>query len=333
MTSKTPPTLLTPTLLILAAGMGSRYGGLKQIDPVGPHGEAILDYSVYDALRAGFGKIVFVIRRQIEHAFRETVGAHFENLIQVEYAFQELDQLPPGFSVPTGRTKPWGTTHAVLSASDAIHESFAVINADDFYGAEGYRHLADHLRGSTEDYAMGGFLLRNTLSDFGSVARGVCKVDANGFLDEIVELTRIERDRSKDSFSGHERFARNTGADGLVTSLTGNEVVSMNMWGFRPTVFDQLRHEFERFLAHRGSETGSEIYLPNSVNALIHSGRASGKASDETSSQARIKVLPTQGEWLGVTYREDRSRVVDGIARLIREGVYPKRLWPERLLP
>ena len=221
----------------------------------------------------------------------------------------------------------------MLSASDAIHESFAVINADDFYGAEGYRHLAEHLCGGTEDYAMGGFLLRNTLSDFGSVARGVCKVDANGFLDEIVELTRIERDRSKDSFSGHERFARNTGADGLVTSLTGNEAVSMNMWGFRPTVFDQLRHEFERFLAHHGRETGSEIYLPNSVNALIHSGRASGKASDETSSQARIKVLPTQGEWFGVTYREDRSRVVDGIARLIREGVYPERLWPERLLP
>jgi hypothetical protein len=325
MISKTPPTQLTPTLLILAAGMGSRYGGLKQIDPVGPHGEAILDYSVYDALRAGFGKIVFVIRRQIEQAFREAVGAHFENLIQVEYAFQELDQLPPGFTVPTGRTKPWGTTHALLSASEVIHEPFAVINADDFYGAEGYRHLADHLRGSTEDYAMGGFLLRNTLSDFGSVARGVCKVDANGFLEEIVELTRIERDNT----IAREGFARNTDAAGLVTSLTGNEVVSMNMWGFRPTVFDQLRHEFKRFLTHHCSETGSEIYLPNSINALIHSDRASGKAS----SEVRVKVLPTQGEWLGVTYREDRSRVVEGIASLIRDGVYPETLWPERLLP
>jgi UTP-glucose-1-phosphate uridylyltransferase len=319
----------SPTLLILAAGMGSRYGGLKQIDPVGPHGEAILDYSVYDALRAGFGKVVFVIRRQIEQAFREIVAARFENRVQIDYVFQELDQLPSGFAVPAGRTKPWGTTHALLSASDVIHEPFAVVNADDFYGAEGYRHLAEHLRGSTEDYAMAGFLLRNTLSDFGSVARGVCKVDGNGFLEEIVELTRIERDRSKDSSSGHEGFAQNTDTAGLVTSLTGNEAVSMNMWGFRPAVFDQLRHEFERFLMHHGRDTGSEIYLPNSVNTLIHSGQGSGNAS----GQVRVKVLPTQGEWLGVTYREDRPHVVEGITRLIREGIYPERLWPERLLP
>jgi hypothetical protein len=305
----------SPTLLILAAGMGSRYGGLKQIDPVGPHGEAILDYSVYDALRAGFGKVVFVIRRQIEQAFRETVGVRFEDRVQVDYVFQELDQLPPGFTVPTGRVKPWGTTHALLAASDVIHEPFAVINADDFYGAAGYQLLADYLRGSTEDYAMAGFLLRNTLSDFGSVARGVCKVDSGGFLEEIVELTHIERNGS----SGHDLSARNTDATGLVTSLTGNEVVSMNMWGFRPDVFGQLRQQFEHFLAQHGTEAGSEIYLPNSVNALIHSGNA------------RVKVLPTQGGWLGVTYRDDRPHVVEGIARLIREGVYSERLWPERL--
>jgi hypothetical protein len=307
----------SPTLLILAAGMGSRYGGLKQIDPVGPHGEAILDYSVHDALRAGFGKVVFVIRRQIEQAFRETVGTRFENQVQVDYVFQELDQLPPGFTLPAGRVKPWGTTHALLSASDVIREPFAVINADDFYGAEGYQLLADYLRGSTEDYAMAGFLLRNTLSDFGSVARGVCKVDSGGFLEEIVELTHIERNGA----SGHDRSARNTDATGLVTSLTGNEVVSMNMWGFMPAVFGQLRQQFERFLAQHGTEVSSEIYLPNSVHALIHSG------------QARVKVLPTQGGWLGVTYREDRPHVVEGIARLIREGLYPERLWPERLRP
>ena len=166
----------SPTLLVLAAGMGNRYGGLKQIDPVGPGGETIIDYSIYDALRAGFGKVVFVIRKDIEHAFKQAVGARFERHIAVEYVFQELDKLPPGFSVPVGRTKPWGTLHAVLMAADAINEPFAVINADDFYGSEGYRVLAQHLQSGTADYAMVGFLLRNTLSDFGSVSRGVCRV-------------------------------------------------------------------------------------------------------------------------------------------------------------
>jgi choline kinase len=183
--------MTSPTLLVLAAGMGSRYGGLKQIDPIGPGGETLMDYSIYDALRAGFGKIVFVLRKEIEVAFRETISARFEHRVAVEYVFQELDDLPSGFSVPSGRTKPWGTTQAVLAAAGAIHEPFAAINADDFYGAESFRVLADHLMSAAPDYGMVGFVLRNTLSEFGAVARGVCEVDEYGFLQSIVEMTNI----------------------------------------------------------------------------------------------------------------------------------------------
>jgi len=185
---------MQPTLLVMAAGMGTRYGGLKQIDPVGPSGETIIDYSIYDAMRAGFGKLVFVIRKDIEQPFRDIVGARFERRIPVEYVFQELDKIPAPFSVPTGRTKPWGTTQAVLAAADTIHEPFAVINADDFYGAESFRVLAEHLQSGSGDYAMVGFILRNTLSDFGSVARGVCRVSDSGYLEKIEELTNIVPD-------------------------------------------------------------------------------------------------------------------------------------------
>src|SRR5580693_8911083 len=216
-------TMQAPTLLVMAAGMGSRYGGLKQIDPVGPSGETIIDYSIYDALRAGFGKLVFVIRKDIEEAFRETVGARFEKRVAVDYVFQGLEDIPEGFSVPAGRTKPWGTTQAILMAADAIREPFAAINADDFYGAESYRLLAQHLQPGVEDYAMIGFILRNTLSEFGSVARGICRVDQDDYLEGVVELTSIER-------KGAE--IQNTGAEGRITPLTGDEAVSMNMWGF-----------------------------------------------------------------------------------------------------
>src|SRR6202034_1768662 len=215
----------SPTLLVLAAGMGSRYGGLKQIDPVGPAGETIIDYSIFDALRAGFGKLVFVIRKDIEQQFREIVGARFEKRVAVDYVFQALEDIPLRFTVPAGRTKPWGTTQAVLLAADAIHEPFAAINADDFYGAQGYSELAGHLTSGSPDYAMVGFTLRNTLSEFGSVARGVCRVSADGALENIVELTKIERDGNG---------ARNTDANGNVTKLTGDEPVSMNMWAFMP---------------------------------------------------------------------------------------------------
>ena len=224
-----------PTLLILAAGMGSRYGGLKQIDPVGPAGETIIDYSIYDALRAGFGKLVFVIRHDFEQAFKDTVGARFEKRVPVEYVYQELDKLPPGFSVPAGRTKPWGTTHAILQAENAIREPFAAINADDFYGRQAYQVLARHLTSGTTDYAMVGFILRNTLSEFGSVARGVSRVDGNNYLTSIVEMLKIEPDGGG---------AKDTGADGKIIKLTGDEAVSMNFWGFTPAVFGQLRSQF-----------------------------------------------------------------------------------------
>ncbi|MGD0730344.1 MAG: sugar phosphate nucleotidyltransferase [Terracidiphilus sp.] len=295
-----------PSLLVLAAGMGNRYGGLKQIDPVGPGGEAIVDYSVYDALRAGFRKLVFVIRKDIEQSFRQTVGARFEKHVSVEYVFQELDNIPQGFQVPAGRARPWGTAHAILTASGAIHEPFAVINADDFYGAESYRMLASHLLSGSPDYAMVGFILRNTLSDFGTVARGVCRVSGDGFLQHVVELTGIERDGAQ---------VRNTDAAGRVTALTGDEVVSMNMWGFAPRVFAQLEDHFLRFLQLSGSSTQAECYIPNMVNDLVSAGLE------------RVKVLRTHDSWFGITHREDHSRTVESIRRLIKDGVYPERLW------
>jgi len=296
-----------PTLLVLAAGMGSRYGGLKQIDPVGPNGETIIDYSIYDALRAGFGKLVFVIRKDIEEPFRQVVGARFEKRVPVEYVFQELDALPPGFVVPEGRTKPWGTTHAILMAADAVREPFAVINADDFYGAEAYRALAGHLQSGAADYAMVGFTLRNTLSDFGSVSRGVCTVTSDGLLKDVVEMTTIVRDGA---------HARNTDASGRVTSLTGDEPVSMNMWGFTPRVFEQLRALFAEFLARNATELRAECYIPSAVNELV------------SSAQARVRVLGSADSWFGVTYRDDQPRVAESIRRLIHDGRYPERLWP-----
>ncbi len=297
----------SPTLLVMAAGMGSRYGGLKQIDPVGPAGETIIDYSIYDALRAGFGKLVFVIRKDIEQAFKETVGARFEKRAPVEYVFQELDKLPQGFSVPAGRTKPWGTTQAVLMAADVIHEPFAVINADDFYGAESYRVLAEHLTSGSPDYAMVGFILRNTLSDFGSVARGVCRVNGDGYLERIEELTNIERNNGG---------AKNTAPDGTVTTLSGDEPVSMNFWGFTPRIFPQLQTVFEGFLKRSGNELKTESYVPAAVGELVNAG------------EAKVKVLRSPDSWFGVTYREDRPRVVDSIGKLVDADKYPAALWP-----
>ena len=298
--------MASPTLLVLAAGMGNRYGGLKQIDPIGPGGETIMDYSIYDALRAGFGKLVFVIRKDIELQFKEAVGSRFEKRMPVEYVFQELDKLPTGFSVPAGRTKPWGTMHAILMAASAIDEPFAVINADDYYGPEGYRALAQHLQAGTMDYAMVGFVLRNTLSDFGPVSRGVCQVSDDDFLESVVELTNVERDGA---------YARNIDMAGQMTRLTGNEVASMNMWGFTPRVFGQLGEHFQKFLERSVSDVQSESYLPSMVNDLVVAG------------QARVKVLRTQDSWGGITYRADRPRIAENIRRLIENGTYPKSLW------
>ena len=296
----------SPTLLILAAGMGSRFGGLKQIEPVGPNGETILDYSIYDSHRAGFTRAVFIIRQEMEEAFREKIAARFQDRMAVDYVFQELDKLPAGFTPPAGRTKPWGTAHAVLMAVNAIHEPFAVINADDFYGAGSYRLLAEHLRSVQPDYAMAGFILRNTLSDFGAVARGLCRVDEQNYLQEVVELTRIERDG---------RHAKNTSAEGRITRLNGDELVSMNMWACTPRIFADLQQEFESFLQLQGSDLQAECYLPSAIDALIQSRKA------------RVKVLPTSDPWFGVTYREDRAQVAENVLGLIESGAYPRRLW------
>ena len=298
--------MVAPTLLVLAAGMGSRYGGLKQIDSFGPNGETIVDYSVFDAIRAGFGKVVFVISREIDRQFKEAIGARLEKHVTVEYVFQELAELPRGFSVPPGRSKPWGTMHAVLVAAEAISEPFAVINGDDFYGAESYRLLAEHLCSKATDYAMVGFVLRNTLSDFGAVSRGICQVNSDGFLEGVVELTNI-----KPFGSG----ARDVDANGRCVDLSGDEIVSMNMWGFTPRVFEQLKEDFLNFLKRSGTDMHAESYLPNMVNDVVSMG------------QARVRVLPTSDPWVGVTYREDRPRVLQYIGNLIENGLYPKRLW------
>jgi len=295
---------MKPILLVLAAGMGSRYGGLKQIDPVGPTGETIIDYSIHDAMKAGFGKVVFVIRKDIEPQFREIVGSKFEKRLPVEYAYQELNKLPAGFTIPPGRTKPWGTGHAILMAEDLIHEPFAMINADDFYGADAFRVLAGQLgqsRVDSNDYSMAGFTLRKTLSEHGTVARGICQVDAAGMLTQIVELLKIEK-------------AGNGAREGDHT-LTGDEPVSMNFWGFTPTLFGHLRVELERFLKAHGREEKSELLIPTIVGALVNDGRAT------------CKILRTTSAWFGVTYKEDRPLVIEGVRQLIAKGEYPAKLW------
>jgi hypothetical protein len=306
-TPKNPPS----TLVVMAAGLGSRYGGLKQIEPVGPNGEAVLDYSVFDALRAGFGRIVFVIRRDIEAAFRTALGGRFESRTDVRYVFQELDKLPPGFSLPAGREKPWGTGHALLCATEAFEGPCAVINADDFYGAESYqalvRFLADPPAGGGLDLcAMVGYRLRSTLSAFGTVARGVCATDEEGFLTAVEELTAIER---------VPEGARNKQADGTYRHLTGHETVSMNFWGFPPSIVAPLRRTFISFLEKNRMNPKAEFYIPVAVNDLIRAGTV------------KVKVLPTGASWFGVTYREDRPFVIENVRALVRAGLYPERLW------
>ena len=286
--------------------MGSRYGGLKQLEPIGPGGETLMDYSVYDGLRAGFTKLVFVIRRDMEVQFKSTIGQKFERRVQVQYAYQEREHLPAGFSTPSNRTKPWGTGHAVLSAADVIHEPFAVINADDFYGAASFRELNGHLRSGPADYAMVGFTLRNTLSEFGSVARGVCRVDAQGYLENVTEMTGIEKDGER---------AKYTDAAGKTHPLSGDEIVSLNTWGFLPSLFPKLKEEFAEFLSHHPDDLKAEFYIPSAVNELVETGHA------------RVKVLRTPDHWLGITYRQDRDSVLAGLNQLIARGEYPTRLW------
>jgi dTDP-glucose pyrophosphorylase len=303
---------MKPTLLILAAGMGSRYGGLKQIDPMGPAGETVMDFSVFDAIRAGFGKVVFVIRRDFEEQFKTQVGARFADQIPVEYAYQAIDDLPAGFSVPEGRTKPWGTTHAMLAAESAVHEPCVMINADDFYGRDAFARIATYLqqtpamRDGRNQYCMVGFRLGNTVSDHGSVARGVCAVSAQGNLTSVTEMTKIFK-----TTSGAEN--REEGAP--VVALTGEEPVSMNFWGFTPDIFPQLRASFVEFLHAHGGEQKSECYVPKVVDDLIKAGRAD------------VHVLPTTSKWFGVTYPEDKQTVVESIKALSDSGEYPSPLW------
>jgi len=282
--------------------MGSRYGGLKQIDPVGPNGEIIIDYSIYDAIKAGFGKVVFVIRRDIEAEFREVIGSRFEGRIAVDYAYQELSLLPEGYTVPEGRTKPWGTAHAIMAAETIINEPFAAINADDFYGAAGFQTISEYLTEGDDtdnDYCMVGYVLRNTLSEHGTVSRGVCRTDENGFLAEITERTKIR----KEGDAAHDEEAD--------VALTGDEPVSMNLWGFKPTFFEHLNKHFSAFLESYGSELNSEYYIGTAITSLIEENTAS------------IKVLTSADSWFGVTYPDDKPLVMASIKELIDSGKYP----------
>jgi len=288
--------------------MGSRYGGLKQMDGLGPNGEAILDYSVYDALRAGFGKIVFVIRKDFEEDFRRVVLSKYEGKVQCEVCFQSVDKVPAGCTYNPERSKPWGTNHAVLMGKDLIHEPFGVINADDFYGKESFQVLADYLcsvEGTEGRYCMVGYRVCNTLSENGSVSRGVCATDENGYLTDVVERTKIEEKAGRIVFTEDE----------VDTPLEPNTPVSMNMWGFTPEYFQYTEEAFRQFLAKKGQELKSEFYIPTLVNDLIVAGKAS------------CKVLDTPSKWFGVTYADDRPQVVMKINQLIKEGVYPAKLF------
>jgi len=301
---------MNPELVVMAAGMGSRYGGLKQLEALGPSGETVMDYSLFDACRAGVKRVVFVIRRELEAAFREKIGAKYERWLEVDYAFQELDLLPQGFEVPAGRTKPWGTAHAVLAAAGKVQAPFLVINADDFYGAHAFRTLADWLKeGQPEDrmaYAMVAFRLANTLSENGSVARGVCLLEEDGQLRGVTEHTGLERD-------GADVIER--GSQGELLRFNGDEPVSMNIWGFRPSLFPELAARFEQFLRTRGTDPKAEFFLPAVIDALLREGKAT------------VQVLQTPERWFGVTYREDREDAAARIRTLVEQGVYPADLW------
>lgn len=302
-------TLMKPTLFVLAAGMGSRYGGLKQLDPLGPNGETIMDYSVFDALRAGFGKVVFVIRKDFEDDFRKKILSKYENHIPVEVVFQSLDALPEGYVCPTDRTKPWGTNHAVLMGKGVINEPFAVINADDFYGRDAFEVIAKELSKDHEgngDYCMVGFRVGNTVTENGSVSRGVCSTD-NGLLTSVIERTAIScLPDGKIAYSDE---------NGENVELDPKTPVSMNLWGFTPDYFDYSEREFKKFLDQNLNTPKSEYYIPSAVDTLINSG------------EATVKVLDTDSRWFGVTYAADRDGVVAKLASLHASGQYPDKLF------
>ena len=285
----------------MAAGMGSRYGGLKQLDPVGPSGETIIDYSVYDAIRAGFNKVVFIIRKDFEEDFRSKITNKYKDKIRVEFAFQDLNDLPEGFLCPEGRVKPWGTGHAILTASQLIHEPFVAINGDDFYGRESFEIVADYYQDKDATYSMVAFQLDKTLSEFGGVTRGLCTVK-NDLLDTVIETGELKRSESGVSSDRD-------------IQLDGSEPVSMNVWGFTPDLFDHLRAMFVDFLHKEGDEMKSEYLIPTVINNLIRSG------------EKDIHVLRTGSKWFGVTYKEDKPFVTEQVQLLVDHGVYPKQLF------
>ena len=299
---------MKPTLIVLAAGMGSRYGGLKQIDEFGPNGEAIIEYSIYDAIRAGFGKVVFIIRQNIEDAFKEFLGDKFSDKIIIEFAFQELDKLPEGFTLPEGREKPWGTAHALLMAEDKVNEPFAIINADDFYGAESYEIMADYLRklpNDSTEFSILGYYVKNTLSENGSVSRGVCELNNEGWMTVITERTKIYR---KDREVVYEE-------DGVLNPLSEDAPVSMNFMGFTPAVFQELKALFVEFLTEKIDVPKSEFYIPLALDTMIKN------------EKAKVKVLKTNAKWFGVTYKEDKEAAQAELTALIDDGKYPSKLW------
>ena len=299
---------MKPTLFILAAGMGSRYGGLKQLDGLGPNGETIMDYSVFDAMRAGFGKVVFVIRKDFEEDFRNVVLSKYADHVPCEVCFQGIDNLPEGFTRNPERTKPWGTNHAVLMAKDIIKEPFMVINADDFYGKESFEVMAKFLldvNGQEGKYCMAGYRVGNTLSEHGTVSRGVCATDKMGFLTDVVERTAIENK------NGHVVYQDN----GVDVEIPFETPVSMNMWGFTPEYFTYAEEAFKAFLTENSQELKAEFYIPTLVNDMIKSGIAT------------CQVLDTTAKWFGVTYADDRQMVVDKIQALVDAGVYPNKLF------
>jgi len=305
---------MSPTLLILAAGMGSRYGGLKQLDPVGISGETLLDYSVFDALRAGFNRVVFVIRRDFETEFRERVGGRYEQQVDVDYVFQGMDVLPHGYSVPEGRSKPLGTGHAIWCARNQVHTPFAAINADDFYGAGAYQALADFFaqmptESKTPRFAMVGYELGRTLSEHGSVSRGICSTDSDGYLNKVIERVGIEKTATG---------AVMKLADASLLEFTGEETVSMNFWGFSPAVFPMLEERLKRFLNQEATDPKAEFYIPFAVADMIES------------REARVSVIASDSSWFGVTYREDKPQVTESLSRLVGAGEYPRSLWTNK---
>lgn len=300
---------MKPTLVVLAAGMGSRYGGLKQLDGVGPHGETIMDYSVFDAVRAGFGKVVFIIRHSFADEFRAKVVAKYTGKVETEIVFQELGMLPEGFTCPPGREKPWGTNHALLMAREAVATPFGVINADDFYGKESFSVLSKFLQsvnGCSNAYCMIGYQLGNTLSEYGTVSRGECMVDSNGRLTSIIERSKIECKNGVIHY---------VDAKGMETSLDATTPVSMNMWGLTPDYFAYSDEAMRAFLKQHGNEMKSEFYIPTLMNELITKGRVT------------CQMLETPSKWFGVTYAEDRPSVVSKLQDLVKRDIYPEQLW------